>query len=139
MDAELRRVLRRSRRQKTAIKSLSWENARLRKAVKRSRRRIGMLEAQLDKLRATGSVLSKRLYGRKSEQQDKPRSERARGQQQGAPGHGRTQRPRLEERREEINPPAGCMRLRTLWATLCARTAPRNPPSSRSRSRPISA
>ena len=105
MDAELRRVLRRSRRQKAAIKSLSCENARLRRAVKGSRRRIGMLEAQLDKLRATGSVLSKKLYGRKSEQQDKPRSERKRGQQPGAPGHGRTQRPRLEERPEELNPP----------------------------------
>ena len=105
MDAELRRVLRRSRRQKAAIKSLSRENARLRRAVKGSRRRIGMLEAQLDKLRATGSVLSKKLYGRKSEQQDKPRSERKRGQQPGVPGHGRTQRPELEERPEELNPP----------------------------------
>ena len=114
MDADLRRVLRRSRRQKTAIKSLAGKNARLRRAIKGTRRRIETLEAQLDKLRAAGSVLSKKLYGRKSEQQDKPRSERARGQQPGAPGHGRTQRPGLEERREEINPPpdacicAGC-------------------------------
>ena len=114
MDAELRRVLRRSRRQKTAIKSLAGKNARLRRAIRGMRRRIESLEAQLDKLRAAGSVLSKKLYGRKSEQQDKPRSERARGQQPGAPGHGRTQRPGLEERREEINPPpdacvcAGC-------------------------------
>ena len=106
MDAELRRVLRRSRRQKATIKSLSRENARLRKAVKGSRRRIEMLEAQLEKLRATGTVLSKKLYGRKSEQQDKPRSERKRGKQRGAPGHGRTQRPGLEERVEEHNPPA---------------------------------
>ena len=49
--------------------------------------------------------MSKRLYGRKSEQQKKPRSGRNRGQQRGAPGHGRTQRPGLEERPEEINPP----------------------------------
>ena len=105
MDTELRRVLRRSRRQKATIKSLSRENARLRKAVKGSRRRVEMLEAQLEKLRATGTVLSKKLYGRKSEQQDKPRSERKRGQQRGAPGHGRTQRPGLKERPEEINPP----------------------------------
>ncbi len=114
MDAELRRVLRRSRRQKTTIKLLAGKNARLRRAIKGTRRRIEILETQLDKLRAAGSVLSKKLYGRKSEQQDKPRSERARGQQPGAPGHGRTQRPGLEERREEINPPpdacvcAGC-------------------------------
>ena len=105
MDAELRRVLRRSRRQKTAIKSLAGKNARLRRAIRGMRHRIESLEAQLDKVRAAGSVLSEKLYGRKSEQQDKPRSERARGQQPGAPGHGRTQRPGLEERREEINPP----------------------------------
>ena len=121
--AHLRNVLRRSRRQKATIKSLSRENARLRKAaksartgrekaearlreaVKASRRRIETLEAQLAKLRATGAMLSNRLYGRKSEQQDKPRSERTRGQQPGAPGHGRTQRPGLEECHEEIDPP----------------------------------
>ena len=79
--------------------------ARLREAVKASRRRIETLEAQLAKLRATGAMLSNRLYGRKSEQQDKPRSERARGQQPGAPGHGRIQRPGFEERHEEIDPP----------------------------------
>ena len=45
------------------------------------------------------------LYGRKSEQQDKPGSEHKRGQQRGAPGHGRTQRPGLDERTEEHNPP----------------------------------
>ena len=105
MDADLRRVLRRSRRQKTTIKSLAGKNARLRRAIKGTRRRIEILEAQLDKLRAAGSVLSKKLYGRKSEQQDKPRSKRKRGQQPDAPGHGRTQRPGLEERREEIDPP----------------------------------
>ena len=121
--AHLRNVLRRSRRQKTTIRRLHKENARLRRAVKAaragrekaetrlreavkvSRRRIETLEAQLAKLRATGAMLSHRLYGRKSEQQDKPRSERTRGQQPGAPGHGRTRRPGLEERREEIDPP----------------------------------
>ena len=100
MDAELRRVLRRSRRQKTTIKSLSRENARLRRVAKRSRNRIEALEAENARLRATGKVLSKRLYGRKSEQQEKPRSERKRGQQRGAPGHGRTRRPGLDERPE---------------------------------------
>ena len=104
-DADLRGALRRSRRQKATIKSLSRENARLRKGAKTSRNRIETLEAQLERLRATGAVLSKALYGRKSEQQDKPRSARKRGQQRGAPGHGRTQRPRLAERTEEHNPP----------------------------------
>ena len=109
-DADLRRALRRSRRQKATIKSLSRENARLRKGAKTSRNRIETLEAQLERLRATRAVLSKALYGRKSEQQDKPRSKRKRGQQRGARGHGRTQRPGLAERTEEHNPPpAACV------------------------------
>ena len=112
-DAELRKALRRSRRQKATIKSLSHENARLRKGAKTSRNRVETLEAQLARHRATGVVLSKALYGRKSEQQEKPRSGRARGQQRGAPGHGRTQRPGLEERTEERNPPPD--------ACVCAR------------------
>ena len=70
-DADLRRALRRSRRQKATIKSLSRENARLRKGAKTSRNRIETLEVQLERLRATGAVLSRALYGRKSEQQDK--------------------------------------------------------------------
>ena len=109
MDAELRRSLRRSRRQKAAIKSLSRKNVRLRRAVKGSRGRIETLEAQLAKLRSSGSVMSKRLYGRKSEQQKKPGSGRERGQQRGAPGHGRTKRPGLEERPETLDPsPEAC-------------------------------
>ena len=67
--------------------------------------RVETLEAQLAKLRASRAVLSKSLFGRKSERQKKPRSGRKRGQQRGAPGHGRTQRPGLEERTEEHNPP----------------------------------
>ena len=78
-----------------------------------SRNRIETLEDELARLRSTGAVLSRALYGRKSEQQNKPRSERKRGQQRGAPGHGRTQRPGLEERTEEHNPPAD--------ACVCAR------------------
>ena len=104
-DAELRRALRRSRRQKATIRSLSRENARLRKRAKASRNRIETLEVQLARLRATGAVLSRALFGRKSEKQETPRSGRPRGQQRGAPGHGRTQRPGLEERTEELNPP----------------------------------
>ena len=104
-DAELRRALRRSRRQKATIKSLSRENARLRKRAKASRNRIETLEVQLARLCATGAVLSRALFGRKSEKQETPRSGRPRGQQRGAPGHGRTQRPGLEERTEELKPP----------------------------------
>ena len=67
--------------------------------------RVETLEAQLGKLRASRTVLSKTLFGRKSERQEKPRSGRKRGQQPGSTGHGRTQRPELEERTEERNPP----------------------------------
>ncbi len=105
-DAELRKALGRSRRQKTAIKSLSKENARLCKAVNASQSRNETLEAQLAKLRASGAVLSKALFGRRSERQERPRSERRRGRQPGAAGHGRILRPALEERTEERNPPA---------------------------------
>ena len=73
-DAELRRALRRSRRQKATIKSLSRENARLRKRAKAFRNRIETLEVQLARLRATGAVLSRALFGRKSEKQETPRS-----------------------------------------------------------------
>ena len=105
MDAELRKVLRRSRRQKAAIKSLARVNARLRRAAQRARNRVEALEADIARLRSTGAVLSRRLYGRKSEQQQKPGTGRKRGQQHGAPGHGRTQRPGLEERPEQLIPP----------------------------------
>ncbi len=105
MDAELRRVLRRSRRQKTAIKSLAGKNARLRRIAQRARNRVEALEADIARLRSTGAVLSRRLYGRKSEQQKKPGTGRKRGQQSGAPGHGRTQRPDLDERPEELEVP----------------------------------
>ena len=104
-DAQLRKFLRRSRRQKTTINELSRENARLRRTAKVSRNRLETLEAQLAKLHATRAVLSKALFGRKSEKQETPRSGRRRGQQRGAPGHGRSQRPGLEERTEVQNPP----------------------------------
>ena len=66
--------------------------------------RVETLETQLAKLRSTGAVLSKTMFGRKSEQQKKPGTGRKRGQKRGAPGHGRTQRPGLEERTEKRNP-----------------------------------
>ena len=56
--AELRAALRRSRRQKTTIRSLSKENARLHRAVRRSGTRKEALEGRLAKLRATGKTLS---------------------------------------------------------------------------------
>ena len=105
-DAELRNALRRSRRQKAAIGSLTREKARLGKRVRVARRRIERLEGQLAKLRASRSGLPKGESRGPCERQERPRSGRRRGQQSGAPGHGRTARPGLEERNEEHNPPS---------------------------------
>ena len=104
-DAELRKALRRSRRQKTALNAVTKENARLHRTVRRLQRRTGTQETVIAKLRATRAVLSKALHGRRSEMRKRPGTGRPRGQVRGAPGHGRTPRPGLEERVEERNPP----------------------------------
>jgi len=103
-DAELRKALRRSRRQKATIGALTREKARLGKRVRVARRRIERLEGRLAKLRASRSGLPKGESRGPCERQERPRSGRRRGQQPGAPGHGRTKRPGLEERAEEHNP-----------------------------------
>ncbi len=91
---------------RSTMVSLRKEVGRLRKALRALEIRTVSLEAQLAKVRATRAVLSKSLFGRKSEKQETPRSQRRRGHQPGAAGHGRTQRPALEERTEEHHPPA---------------------------------
>ena len=103
---------RRSRNPEETIASLREANVRLRAEVRDLKDNRTVLasraekrEAQLEKLRATRSVLSKALFGSNSEQQKKPRSGRRRGQQPGAAGHGRMQRPELGERTEKRNPP----------------------------------
>ena len=98
-------VFRRLRDRDKAIASLRKANERLGEKIRVPRARNARLEARIAKLRTTRAVLSKALYGSKSEKQDKARSERKRGQQRGAPGHGRTQRPTLEEKEERHNPP----------------------------------
>ena len=67
--------------------------------------RVEKLELDLDKLRSTRSVLSKALYGSRSERQKKPGTGRKRGQQRGTAGHGRTQRPGLGQKKETRDPP----------------------------------
>ena len=103
---ELRKALRRSRRRKAAIRVLKRDKARLGKRVRASRRRIERLEVQLAKLRASRAVLEKGESGGACERQERPPSVRRRGQQPGAPGHGRTERPGLEQRTEAHNPPS---------------------------------
>ena len=103
---QLSKALRRSRRQKATIGSLTLEKARLGKRVRVARRRIERLEGQLAKLRASRSGLPRGNSRGSCERRERPRSGRRRGQQPGAPGHGRTERPGLEERTEEHNPPS---------------------------------
>ena len=98
-------VFRRLRDRDKAIASLRKANERLGEKITVLRARNARLEARIAKLRTTRAVLSKALYGSKSEKQDTPGTGRKRGQQRGAPGHGRTQRPTLEEKEERQNPP----------------------------------
>ena len=98
-------VFRRLRDRDKTIASLRKANERLGKKIRVLRARNARVEARIAKLRTTRAVLSKALYGSKSEKQDKARSERKRGQQRGAPGHSRTQRPTIEEKEERHNPP----------------------------------
>ena len=98
-------VFRRLRDRDKTIASLRKANERLGKKIKVLRALNARLEARIAKLRTTRAVLSKALYGSKSGKQDKARSERKRGQQRGAPGHSRTQRPTLEEKEERHSPP----------------------------------
>ena len=94
------------------IASLREKNAGLRAEVRDLKEetaalasQVETLQAQLDKLRSTRSVLSKALYGSRSERQKKPGTGRKRGQQRGAAGHGRTQRPDLGKKKETREPP----------------------------------
>ena len=80
--------------------------ASLRLEVAAQRGRIGELEAELAKLRASRAVHAKARFGRKSERRERAGSDRPRGQQAGAAGHGRTPRPGLEKRAEVHNPAA---------------------------------
>ena len=87
-DADLRKALGRSRRQKSALNAVTQENTRLRRTVRRLRCRTGKQEIEIAKLHATRAVLSKTLYGRRSEMRERPGTGRPRGQVCGAPGHG---------------------------------------------------
>ena len=105
-------ALKKLRERDKTIESLHKEIARQRKAngrlgnkIKALRAQRARLQARILQLRSSRAVLSKAVFGGKSEKQDKPRSERKRGQQRGAAGHGRTPRPKLEEKEERREPP----------------------------------
>ena len=107
--AQLRKAIVRA---KDVIESLRRRNAELRAEMRELKAeraalasRVETLEAQVEKLRSTRRALSKALFGSRSEKQNKAGTGRKRGQQPGAPGHGRTQRPGLGEKTERRNPP----------------------------------
>ena len=97
-------AFRRLRDRDKTIESLCKEIARLGKKIKALRTRNARLEARIARLCSTRAVLSKALFGSKSERQKQPGTGRKRGQQRGAPGHGRTRRPGLGEKTERRNP-----------------------------------
>ena len=107
--AGLRRENARLRRENAGLRRenarLRRENAGLRRSSETLRRRTAAQETEIARLRATRAVHAKALYGRRSEKRDRPGSGRPRGQVRGAPGHGRTPRPGLEERVEDHDPP----------------------------------
>ena len=92
-------------RKRSTVVSLRMENAALKAEVRRLRDRVAALEARNEELRSSRSSMSKSMFGSKSEKRRGEASKRKRGQQPGAPGHGRTPRPRLDETEERLEPP----------------------------------
>ena len=98
-------LLGRVRDRDNTIEALRKSNERLGKKIKSLRAQRARLQARIAQLRSSRAILSKAVFGSRSEKQETPRSERKRGQQRGAPGHGRTPRPKLEEKEERQEPP----------------------------------
>ena len=98
-------LLGRVRDRDKTIEALRKSNERLGEKIKSLRAQRAHLQARIVQLRSTRAVLSKAVFGGRSERQETPRSERKRGQQRGAAGHGRTPRPALEETEERQEPP----------------------------------
>ncbi|MCY4026652.1 MAG: IS66 family transposase [Acidobacteria bacterium] len=104
-NARLGKALERAREGKDELASLRKANARQGKKMEALRARNVELQARIARLQSTRSALSQALFGSKSEKQKKKGTGRKRGQQHGAPGHGRTPRPGLGEKKERRNPP----------------------------------
>ena len=85
------------RRKRSTIVSLRMEIGNL-------KNENAELKKQVKNLLSNRKVLSNSLYGRRSEKQKRPPSGRRRGQQPGAPGHGRTARPDIEVVEESWHP-----------------------------------
>ena len=97
---------------------------RLRMKHRALRSRVKELEGEVERLRSLNRQLQQATYGRRSERRCRsqrrapavpaPGERRSRGQQRGAPGHGRTPRPALPVVEQVVEPPAR-------WCAHCAR------------------
>ena len=97
---------------------------RLRMTNRTLRVRVQELEGEVERLRSLNRQLQQATYGRRSERRCRsqrralavtaPGEGRSRGQQPGAPGHGRTPRPALPMVEQTLEPPAR-------WCPHCAR------------------
>ena len=115
-------------RLRAEVRDLTAENAALAS-------RVETLQAQLDRLRSTRSVLSKALYGSRSEQQKKPGAGHKPASSAAPPDTGAPSAPGSGRRRKH----AIRRRMRAsarVAANPMPPTASGAPPSSRSRSRP---
>ena len=89
---------------------------RLRMKNRALRSRVAELEGEVGRLRSLNRQLQHATFGRRSERRcgsqrraaAVPGTGRARGQQPGAPGHGRTPRPALPVVEETLQPPERC-------------------------------
>ena len=89
---------------------------RLRMKHRALRSRVKELEGEVERLRSLNRQLQQATYGRRSERRCRsqrrgapataPGAGRSRGQQRGAPGHGRTPRPALPVVEQVVEPPA---------------------------------
>ena len=100
----LKKALTEATASKREVASLERETVRQGEMIEALQIRCTQQEAELARLRGTRATLSKATFGSKSEKQKKNTGKK-RGQQRGAPGHGRTRRPSLSEKEERHDPP----------------------------------
>ena len=91
-------------RLKKDLKAARGHEAALRREVASLKRENAEQEAELAKLRGTRAKLAKAHFGGKTEKRKKEGTGNRRGQREGKSGHGRTPRPKLEEKQERHDP-----------------------------------
>ena len=90
-----------------SMTGLRKEVARLQETTARQAEELAELRAENQRLRSSRETHAMARFGRKSEKKERSGtgSGRARGQQAGRPGHGRTPRPRMTRTPEDHDPP----------------------------------